>query len=787
MHHGQTASQTRHTKHSVENIAKRFGVGIPKAIDIANCTTQNGIRRGERPLVKRYKALNSIDRKILDGKWHIDFIHSKVLSVDDKNKGFFMISNGSYVDVWPAPENNNVYAGSALSDFCYNVGIPKDLKSDNHGCFKMEDGAFKQAVRRNHIHRHHYTQKQREGQLHRVDNAIRRMKQMWQAMKVEKNVPKRVWSFAFRHIAKLIQHIPVKKGEPTGRQLVTGFTPDISDLLDFDFWTLVWFYPQKHPSITDDARQLGRWMGAARNVGAALTYWIMPVSGKPVTDDSVQHVTAEDLRNDDIKAQVDAFNTALAAKLNDEKHQITGPFDGRYGTLDDITDDTPVDTTHGDGKTSQSAYGDGSKTPSDDDYAQTPRLTDGAGTDAGTDGYDNYLNATIRMEDTVDGRPNLATVVARNHDATTGHAIGQANANPLLDTREYVVELNDGTTEVLLANQIAENLWAQCDAEGREFMVVDAIVGHRFGPDAIRKSSPTGDGAARARPKTTKGVEIQVEFTNGDTMWLPLVDVKASNPIELAEYAVAQEIDSEPTFAWWVDFVLRRRNRRINQVKRKYWKTTHKYGVRLPKTVDEALRLDKQNGDKQWENAIKKEMGKANVAYVPVENMTVEQARRSEGELIGFQEIKCHIVFDVKMDFTRKARFVVGGHTTETPASLTYSSVVSRESVRIAFFLGALNGLDVLSCDIGNAYLNAPCREKIWFKAGPECGENAGKVCKLVRALYGLRSSGAAWRDICSPTSSRKHLDSSQRRWTPTSTYANPTSPSPERHITSTY
>ena len=54
-------------------------------------------------------------------------------------------------------------------------------------------------------------------------------------------------------------------------------------------------------------------------------------------------------------------------------------------------------------------------------------------------------------------------------------------------------------------------------------------------------------------------------------------------------------------------------------------------------------------------------------------------------------------------------------------------------------------------CDIGNAYLNAPCREKIWFVAGPECGPTLrGKPCKLVRALYGLKSSGAAWRAMFS-------------------------------------
>jgi hypothetical protein len=70
------------------------------------------------------------------------------------------------------------------------------------------------------------------------------------------------------------------------------------------------------------------------------------------------------------------------------------------------------------------------------------------------------------------------------------------------------------------------------------------------------------------------------------------------------------------------------------------------------------------------------------------------------------------MIFDVKMDFTHKARFVAGGHMTDPPSSITYSSVVSHESVRIAFTIAALNDMDVLCADIGNAYLNAPCQEK---------------------------------------------------------------------------
>jgi hypothetical protein len=323
----------------------------------------------------------------------------------------------------------------------------------------------------------------------------------------------------------------------------------------------------------------------------------------------------------------------------------------------------------------------------------------------------------------------------------------------LLDTREYIVELEDGTYDSYFANTIAENLFTQCDAEGREFNVVKEIIDHKTDGHAltVQDGFYINNGQKRDK-KTTAGWKLQVEFSDGTTDWIPLKDLKNSNPIQLAEYAIMNKIDHEPAFKWWVQFVMRKRDRMINKVKKKYWRTTHKFGIRVPKSISEALQLDRENGNRLWEDAIKKEMGKAKVAYTPVAGCTPEQVRANQvDKLRGHQEIKCHIIFDIKMDFTRKARFVAGGHMTETPNSLTYSSVVSRESVKLAFLIAALNGLDIMSCDIGNAYLNAACREKIWFVAGPECGaELCGTPCKLVRALYGLKSSGAAWRALFS-------------------------------------
>ena len=98
-------------------------------------------------------------------------------------------------------------------------------------------------------------------------------------------------------------------------------------------------------------------------------------------------------------------------------------------------------------------------------------------------------------------------------------------------------------------------------------------------------------------------------------------------------------------------------------------------------------------------------MDKVNIAFEFCENWTPEQVRLglARGDFVGFQEIKFHVIFDVKMDLTRKARMVAGGHTWETPASLNYSSVVSRDSVRIALLIAALNDLDIMACDIGSA------------------------------------------------------------------------------------
>ena len=78
------------------------------------------------------------------------------------------------------------------------------------------------------------------------------------------------------------------------------------------------------------------------------------------------------------------------------------------------------------------------------------------------------------------------------------------------------------------------------------------------------------------------------------------------------------------------------------------------------------------------------------------------------------------LIWDVKIDFTKKSRWVKDGHHTPEPKEKNYAGVVSRDSVIIALNHSALN--DVTAASIQNAYLQAPYSEKQCVICGKEFG-----------------------------------------------------------------
>ena len=111
----------------------------------------------------------------------------------------------------------------------------------------------------------------------------------------------------------------------------------------------------------------------------------------------------------------------------------------------------------------------------------------------------------------------------------------------------------------------------------------------------------------------------------------------------------------------------------------------------------------------------------------------------------GYQKVRGHLIFPVKHDGRHKARLVAGGHLTPDPIESIYSGVVSIRSLRLVIFLAKLNNLEVWGADIGNVYLEAMTKEKLYVVAGPEFEELEGHILVIYKALYGLMSSGIRW------------------------------------------
>jgi len=176
------------------------------------------------------------------------------------------------------------------------------------------------------------------------------------------------------------------------------------------------------------------------------------------------------------------------------------------------------------------------------------------------------------------------------------------------------------------------------------------------------------------------------------------------------------------------------------QIKSRVRRTSHKYRIEVPTSIAHAYQIDAKNGDNFWHKAIEKEMHNIGIAFEILEPGT--------NVPVGWTPVTGHIIFDVKMDFTCKARWVLDGRKTADPDCSTYAGVVTRESVYISLTYAVLNGVDVFAADIRNAYLQAPLLQKDYITCGPEFGlEHVGKKALIQQALYGGKSAGRDFRN----------------------------------------
>ena len=124
--------------------------------------------------------------------------------------------------------------------------------------------------------------------------------------------------------------------------------------------------------------------------------------------------------------------------------------------------------------------------------------------------------------------------------------------------------------------------------------------------------------------------------------------LKEHSPVEIAEFPQSCDISYEPAFCWWFPQTLRKLYHIIAAVNARVFRTTNKYGIEVPTSVGHAKRTYASNGNRLLKDSIDKEMFNVAVAF--------EILDEGKPAPVGWKKASGDLFFDVKMNFTRKAR-----------------------------------------------------------------------------------------------------------------------------------
>jgi hypothetical protein len=200
----------------------------------------------------------------------------------------------------------------------------------------------------------------------------------------------------------------------------------------------------------------------------------------------------------------------------------------------------------------------------DDDGPLFPKLNDELNT---TEAAGDFL-VNIEVLLLVRSTQGLARVLRLKQDPE-GNLVGSTHQNPALDTCVYEVSFPHGRTEELAVNVIAEAIYAQCDADGNQYLLLVVIVDyHKDCSMAVSRNDWVSviDGKKIVQ-RSTRGWELCCKWKDGSTSWQVLYGVKEPHPLKVAEFAFAAQNCDELAFYWWVSWVLKKRDRIVSQVK----------------------------------------------------------------------------------------------------------------------------------------------------------------------------------------------------------------------------
>lgn len=275
-------------------------------------------------------------------------------------------------------------------------------------------------------------------------------------------------------------------------EVVHGYTPDISLYVTHDWYDFVWWY-----DLNEKSQKLGRWLGPIhQKFGGGDCFYVLHKTGKLHVTNSVSYVKADEWRDRDIARQMAEIDIAINNSIGDKVVQPVG------------TDELPVleDEFEGFEDSDEPAEPE-ALMPDDDDY--TPKE------------YDDYIGVHVLLPI---GSEHLTGIVKRRHQDAERNLYGKQNANPILDTRKYEVQMPDGSVETYGANIIAENIMSQVDDEGNMFVLLDEILDHKRESTALTEADAyftTKTGRKRMKA-TTVGWKLLVSWKDRTSSWVRL-------------------------------------------------------------------------------------------------------------------------------------------------------------------------------------------------------------------------------------------------------------------------
>ena len=703
---GVTAAQLSKVWCISEEDAKRT-LDVTTQLNKQDADASLARRFGTNDRMLRYRRINSL--------FYTDTFYSKkVISKRGYSMMQLFVSDKGFVKVYGMKSEREF--PDALKLFCKEVGAPTAIVVDPHQSQKSDKV-------RQFLNKVGTTLRVLEESTQHADRAelyIGLLKKAVGRDLRESNSPMRLWCYCAERRASIMTLTANNLFQLQGQNpymATLNDMGDISNLCQFGWYEWVYFREHKE-QFPGQKNELGRCLGPTKNEGNEMCQWILRQNGQVVPRRTLRRLKPEEISPTNV-AEANkraAFDAAIMETLGDSIAKPPPLAPPRMDPTNnfDYDEDDELATTN--------------VVPEADAVDSTGRPINQQSV------TDLLINAEVLLPQ--EDSQQMAKVVRRAIDSE-GLVIGEFNENPILNSLVYDVEFPDGVVKQYAANVIAENVLGQVDESGFHSQSLKSIFMHEKLGNAVSKSDAyiTTKRGVRKPRQTTIGWRFLCEWKDGASSWVALKSLKESNPVDIAEYVTAIGLDDEPAFKWWVPYTLKKRDTIVAAINTRVRKKTHKFGIRVPTSVAEAKAIDDENGNTLWQDALAKEMFEVGVAFKILDDHELTP--------VGYTKSSGHIIWDIKMDFTRKARWVKDGHRTPDLEDSKYAGVVSRESIRIMLTYAALHGIPVLAADIRNAYLQAPTSEKHFIICGKEFGlENEGKRAVIVRALYGGKAAG---------------------------------------------